>query len=115
VTTWNQMIFDSNCVHPLRWSQRALDWCSGKDSTCVGFSRAYRICPANYGEKLPESAIAVGLQVRSLDYDSLGWIMRGPSKKRKGYHVRHTNGQTQAMSKEEVERFLAPRMQVGYF
>jgi hypothetical protein len=115
VTTWNQMIFYSNCVHSLRWSQRALDWCSGRDSTCVGFSRAYRICPANYGEKLPESAITVGSQVRFLDYDSFGWIMRGPSKKRRGYHVRHSNGKTQAMSKGEVERFLAPRLQVGYF
>jgi hypothetical protein len=50
VTTGNGMIFDSNCRHALRWSRDALDWCSGKDSSCIGFSRAYRICPVDYGK-----------------------------------------------------------------
>jgi hypothetical protein len=109
VTTWNGMIFDSNCGYALRWSRDALDWCSGKDSSCIGFSRAYRICPVDYGETKPHSVIAVGMQVAKHGQESVGgWIMRLPTKKKPNYHVRQTDGVTEAMSEEEVARFVVP-------
>jgi hypothetical protein len=40
--------------------------------------------------------------------ESVGWIMRFPTKKKPNYHVRHTDGVTEAMSKEEVARFVVP-------
>ena len=117
VTTWNKMLFDSNCRHPLRWSQKSLDWCSGKDSACVGFSRAYRICPANCGETLSQSATKVGVLVRlhgdGDDANNLGWIRCLPSKKRSGYQVRYTNGETKFMNEEGVARFIVPWSDVG--
>ena len=115
VTTWNQMIFDSNCVSALRWSQKSLDWCSGKDSTCVGFSRAYRICPANLGQTQPQSTISIGAHVLSQGAatQDVAWVMRLPSKKRKGYHVRHTDGKTETLSMENVNRVLVPSSTVG--
>jgi hypothetical protein len=115
VTTWNRMLFDSNCGHALCWSQKMLDWCSGKDSSCVGFSRAYRICPADYGLTLPQSAISLGMQVMAHGEvsDAVGWIMRLPTKKQNSYHVRHTDGLTKAMSEEEVARFVVPWTTVG--
>ena len=111
VATWNRMLFDSNATYALRWSQKSLDWCSGKDSACTGFSRAYRICSADFGATLPQSAISVGRHVHS--NGSLGWIMRLPSKKKKGYHVRHPDGVTEAMSMEDVARSLVPSSTVG--
>ena len=115
VTTWNRMIFDSNCERALRWSQKSLDWCSGKNSACVGFSRAYRICPADLGQTQPQSAISIGLHVRShtAESNAIGWVMRLPSKKKKGYHVRHTNGRTECMTEEEVNERLIQRSPVG--
>jgi hypothetical protein len=115
VTTWNGMIFDSNCRHALRWSPKALDWCSGRDSSCVGFSRAYRICPADYGQTKQHSVINVGMHVarHGQDGNSVGWIARLPTKKRRNYHVRHTDGLTEAMSEEEVARFVVPWKRVG--
>lgn len=115
VTTWNRMIFDSNCERALRWSQKSLDWCSGKNSACVGFSRAYRICPADLGQTRPASSISIGLQVRShtAASNAIGWVMRLPSKKKKGYHVRHTNGRTECMSEEAVNDSLIRRSLVG--
>jgi hypothetical protein len=115
VTTWNGMLFDSNCGHALCWSQKALDWCSGKGSSCVGFSRAYRLCPAEYGLSQPPLAITVGMHVSSHGGPSnaIGWIMRLPSKKRRGYHVRHTDGATEAMSVEDVARFVVAGRTVG--
>ena len=76
VTTWNGMIFDSNWPHPLRWSQSSLDWCSGQHTQCVGFSRAYRICPGNIGDTLPLSNLSVGSQLRpsATEPNALAWI-----------------------------------------
>ena len=107
VTTWKGMIFDSNCPSALRWSQTSLDWCSGANSSCIGFSRAYHVCPANFGKALPMSDISIGMQVRSHTF-SLGWIMRLPTKKMKGYHVRLTNGRTETMSDEDLAKFVVP-------
>jgi hypothetical protein len=109
VMTWNGMIFDSNCRYALRWSWDALDWCSGKDSSCISFSRVYRICPVDYRETKPHSVIAVGMQVAKHRQESVGgWIMRLPTKKKPNHHVRHTDGVTEAMSEEEVARFVVP-------
>ena len=115
VTTWNQMLFDSNSLHPLRWSQKSLDWCSGKDTTCVGFSRAYRLCPANEGESIMHSQISVGLHVGGSDDhpSALGWITRLPGKRKKSYNVRHMDGMEARMSKEGVVGCLVPRSTVG--
>jgi hypothetical protein len=109
------MLFYSNYEHALSWSQSSLDWCSGPDSSCVGFSRAYRICPADFGKTLPQATIAVGMQVHSHGgaSDALGWIMRLPSKKKKGYHVRHTDGITETMNEGDVEKFVVPKCSVG--
>eukprot|EP00978_Attheya_sp_CCMP212_P000841 scaffold1766_cov39-Attheya_sp.AAC.1 len=84
--------------------QKSLDWCSGKDSACIGFGRAYRICPTNVAQTKPPSAIPVGVLVQSpmADSQSVSWVMRLPSKKKRGYHVRHANGTTERMSEEEV-------------
>jgi hypothetical protein len=115
ITTWNSMIFDSNSEHALRWSQSSLDWCSGEGSLCIGFSRAYRICPANYGHSLPQSVLSVGCQVRSqcVDSDALGWIMRLPSKKKpNGYHVRFTDGVTDKMSEGDAVELVIPPSRV---
>jgi hypothetical protein len=113
-TTWNRMLFDSNSPNPLRWSQASLDWCSGKDSNCVGFSRAYRLCPANEGTAL-KSEMSVGSQLRfpREQTDVLAWIVRLPSKKRLGYVVRDTNGVTEVMGEEKVARFMDPKSLVG--
>jgi hypothetical protein len=115
VTTWNSMIFDSNYPHPLRWSQKSLDWCSGKDTACVGFSRAYRLCPDDHGVALPQSTLSVGSLVRSSQVESnaLGWIRRLPSKKMLGYLVRYTNGVTKLMSAEDVAALSIASAKVG--
>jgi GNAT superfamily N-acetyltransferase len=115
VTTWNKRVYDSNSLHPLRWSQKSLDWCSGKNSTCVGFSRAYRICPANYGHSVPQSATSVGMLVQphGMDSSTLGWITRLPSKKCKGYLVRHSDGATEVISQQEVDSLILPSSTVG--
>jgi hypothetical protein len=115
VTTWNKSVYDSNSLHPLRWSQKSLDWCSGKNSTCVGFSRAYRICPANYGYSVPQSATSVGMLVQphGMRPNTLGWITQLPSKKRKGYLVRHSDGATEVISQQEVDRLTLPSSTVG--
>jgi hypothetical protein len=111
VTTWNGMIYDSNSPHAMRWSQLALDWCSGLGSTCIGFSRAYRICPAHYGESVPHSKIHVGAPLRPIAGTSaaLRWVMLLPTNKRKGrYLVRHTNGVTESMLPGMVDSLLVP-------
>jgi hypothetical protein len=109
VTAWNGMIFDSNCCYALRWSRDALDRCSGKDSSCIGFSRAYRIFPVDHRVTKPHSVIAVGMQVAKHGQESVGgWIMRLPMKKKPNCHVRHTDGVSEAMSEEEVARFVVP-------
>ena len=115
VTTWNSMIFDSNHRHPLRWSQKSLDWCSGKDSTCVGFSRAYRLCPDDHGVALLNSCLSVGFQVRSLltEPNTLGWVRQLPSKRRPTYQVQYTNGVIDVMSEEEVARSGIDSSKVG--
>ena len=107
ITTWKNLIFDSNCDHALRWSQKSLDWCSGKDSSCTGFSRVYRICPASMGP-------IVGKHVHPRSGSIVGWIMRLPSKHRKGYHVRYADGATENISEEEAkEGALVRRCLVG--
>jgi hypothetical protein len=112
ITTWNKMIFDSNSGHPLRWSKLSLDWCSGQDSTCIGFSRAYSIRPGNYGDALPKSAARVGLFLES-GSNKLGWISGLPGKKYKNFRVRSTTGDTQYMSEERVLSCVAPCSKVG--
>ena len=107
IITWKNLIFDSNCEHALRWSQKSLNWCSGKASSCTGFSRVYRICPASMGP-------IVGRHVHPRSGSIAGWIMRLPSKHRKGYHVRYADGATDNMSEEEAEKgALVRRCPVG--
>jgi hypothetical protein len=116
VTTWNHMIFDSNSSHALRWSQQALDWCSGKNSACVGFCRAYRICPRACGETLPNSIISVGLQLRTPaggDSTLFGWIKRLPTEKKKDYEVQCTDGATARLSKDNVASCVLQSSTVG--
>jgi hypothetical protein len=106
ITTWKGMIFDSNCAHALKWSQKSLDWCSGVDSACTGFSRAYRICPADMGQ-------TVGLHVPQRD-GVIGWIMKRPSKRQKRYHVRFADGVIEKMSEgEAMEKSLVYSSTVG--
>ena len=93
ITTWRGMIFDSNSDCAMRWSQKALDWCSGKGSKCVGFSRAFQILPACYGERVPLATVFVGSFVCPGESKALRWIRLLPSKKRKGHYlVRDTKG-----------------------
>lgn len=124
VTTWNSMIFDSNHRHPLRWSQKSLDWCSGKDSICVGFSRAYRLCPDDHGVALLNSCLSVGFQVRSSRTEpntlgwigqpnTLGWVRQLPSKRLPCYRVQYTNGRIDVLSEEGVARLGIDSSQVG--
>jgi hypothetical protein len=86
VTAWNGMIFDSTCPFALRWSQTSLDWCSGQASTCIGFSKVYRLCPVNFGQMLPDSTLQIGTQIQGPSNNShvLGWVRRLPTKKRTG-------------------------------
>ena len=117
ISIWNRMIFDSNCPYAMRWSQRSLDWCSGKDSTCIGFSKVYRLCPDNFGGILPDqfgqmwphSTIRVGTQVRShaAGSDTLGWVRRLPTfrktgEQKKGFIVSYTDGTMDELSHAEV-------------
>ena len=113
-TTWNGMIFDANCPNPLRWSQKSLDWCSGPGSACIGFSRAYRICPRNY-EELPTDWLSPseGSWLRPREGGMSGWIWRMPAGKWRKYIVRYPSGVTESMSKEEVVALCAPRSKVG--
>lgn len=114
VTVWNHMIFDSNYQHPLRWSQKALDWCSGENTKCVGFSRAYRVCPADNGATSTHSTFPVGLQVQQ----SVGvftWIISLPSKRKKDYEVRNTNGLRIRMCKDKVAECQIARSTVGEY
>jgi hypothetical protein len=99
ITVWNGMIFDSNCPCALTWSQRSLDWCSGTDCTCVGFSRGYRLSPANLGEIMPGSTIPIGtwVQLPSEVSEDLGWVRNFPiqrpnGQQNKGYIVAYTDG-----------------------
>jgi hypothetical protein len=94
ITMWNGMIFDSNCPMALRWSQKSLNWCSGEDCLCIGFSKAYRLCPTKLGQMLPDSPICIGTQVFSSlsTLKKLGWVQKLPTKKpngeqKKGYIV----------------------------
>jgi hypothetical protein len=115
VTAWKHMIFDSNCAQALRWSKTSLDWCSGPEATCLGFSRAYRLCPENEGNSLLQSPISIGMHVRVNvgSPQSLGWISRLPSKRKRSYGVRHTDGLERRMSEEGVVGCLVPRSKVG--
>ena len=111
VTTWNGMIYDSNSDCAMRWSQLALDWCSGQASTCVGFSRAYRICLLHYGNSVMKSKIHVGacLFPTACALAALRWVMLLPTNKRKGrYLVRHTDGVTESMLPAMVDSLLVP-------
>ena len=103
------MIFDFNSDCAMRWSQKALDWCSGKGSKCVGFSRAFQILPACYGERLPLATVFVGSFVHPGDSKALRWIRLLPSKKRKGYYlVRDTKGITHHMLAAQVVSNAVP-------
>jgi hypothetical protein len=108
VTLWQGQIFDANLSYALRWSQQSLDWCSGKGSACVGFSRAFRLCPVHFGKQNAgpngASRYPIGKQVYQSDVvsDCIGWIMRLPSLKKDTYHVHFTNGATTTMSDDEV-------------
>ena len=86
ITTWNGMIFDSNAPNALCWSQKSLDWCSGKDSACIGFSKVCRLCPADFSSETPRCAIQIGTQVQRHSElpDALGWIVHFPTKKKNG-------------------------------
>ena len=114
-TTWNGMIFDANFPNPLRWSQKSLDWCSGPGSLCIGFNRAYRICPRNYEELPPDStSLTEGTWLLPREGGISGWIWRTPTSKLKEYIVRYPSGATESMSKESVEAVCAVRSKVGF-
>jgi hypothetical protein len=109
ITTWNGMIFDSNCPYALRWSQTSLDWCSGKRSKCIGFSRVYRLCPEFFGKMSPGSTITIGTQIRTPD-GAFGWVRRLPTFKKtgeqkKGYIVCYTDGSTAPFSGLDILRY----------
>jgi hypothetical protein len=113
VTAWKGMIFDSTCPKALRWSQRSLDWCSGQHSTCIGFSKVYRLCPADFGFMSLDSKISIGTQVRSHleGTDALGWVRRLPTKKKdgtqkKGYILCYTDGGMAELSHADVSKHL---------
>jgi hypothetical protein len=112
ITVWKGWIFDSNLEYALQWSQQSLDWCSGADSKCIGFSRSFRLCPVQY-RKHPGPAAAgpavmygIGEQVwknRHVITPCLGWIMRLPSvKKPASYHVGFTDGSKTNMNDDDV-------------
>ena len=113
ITKWNGMIFDSTSPHALRWSQRSLDWCSGKDSTCIGFIKVYRLCPKEFGKMLPNCTIQIGTQVQShlmLSHGCLGWISRLPTyritgEQKKGYIVHYVDGTSAELSHSEVCKY----------
>jgi hypothetical protein len=116
VTTWNGMIYDSNSTLAMRWSQTALDWCSGKGSRCIGFSRAYQICPRLHGAQDPVSPISVGVQVRALPGTTHAhrWVMQLPNKKRKGcYLVRDTDGTKSSIHPVVLATLVLPWAAVG--
>jgi hypothetical protein len=112
VTTWNHMIYDSNCAHALRWSQKSLDWCSGQDTSCIGFSKVYQLCPENFGCLLEGSNIRIGTQVESKLAVSrgLGWVRRLPPKGRdgqqqKGCIVCYMDGSTAKWSFSDIMKY----------
>jgi hypothetical protein len=114
VTTWNHMIYDSNCPHALRWSQSSLDWCSGQDTSCIGFSKVYQLCQENYGSLLQGSNVRVGTQVESkLEVPrAMGWVRRLPPKSRnrdgqqqKGCIVCYMDGSTAKWSFSDVFKY----------
>ncbi len=108
ITTWKGMIFDSTSPHALWWSQRSLDWCSGLDSTCIGFSKVYRLCPENFGRVLPDSTIRIGTQVRSCVgvSNALGWVRRLQIKdKKRQYMVCYVDGKRAEWSLSEVMKY----------
>jgi hypothetical protein len=104
VTAWNGMIFDSTCTNALRWSQRSLDWCTGLDSTCIGFSKVYRLCPMDMGRMLPDCGIQVGFQLTI--NTKLGWVKSLPKKGRKGYIIRYVDGVMEEMSYLDVLKYV---------
>ena len=118
ITTWKGMIFDSNCKHPLRWSQSSLDWCSGPESTCIGFSRAYQIAPQEYvvapiiRNQEAQEALAVGSWLKRTN-GTTGWIWRFPCTKRNTFLVRYPSGAIESMSEKEVASRLVTRLEVG--
>lgn len=113
ITTWNGMIFDSTCPNALRWSQRSLDWSSGLDSTCIGFSRVYRLCPEDYGRMLPDCTFRVGTQLRSHSVvtNAFGWVRRLPTQKKngqqkKGYIICYLGGGIAELSQSDVAKYV---------
>ena len=112
ITVWNGMIFYSSCCYALRWSQRSLDWCSGSNSTCIGFSKVYRLCPDCYSRKLPGDTVSVGTQVSShlSDLKTLGWIRLLPTmntngEQKSGYIARYVDGSKATLSAVEVAKY----------
>ncbi len=111
ITIWKGMIFDANLPYVLRWSQESLDWCSGNGSVCVGFSRALRVCPVQFGKRTHAtcgaSMYAIGKQVQKSHgiLDGIGWIMRLPSGKKIKYHVHYTDGTKTTMNDVDVTRW----------
>ena len=112
ITTWKGMIFDSNCPTALCWSQRSLNWCSGKGSTCVGFLKVYRLCPDGYGRMFQDCTSKIGTQVQSNVSGStaLGWVRQLPTyhsngKQRKGYIVCYTDGSMVEWSQADVDKY----------
>ena len=113
ITLWNGMIFDSTCCNALRWSQTSLDWCSGQDATCSGFTKVYRLCPEGFGRMLPGSTIRVGTQIRTDSESSNGlcWVRRLPTtnangEQKKGYMVCYIDGKMAELSQLEVSKYL---------
>ena len=106
ITTWKNMIYDSNCPHALRWSQKSLDWCSGQDTSCIGFIEVRQLCPDNFGCLLEGTNVRVGTQVRSTLDDSLGfaWVRRLAPKHETGCIVCHTNGSLSNWSFDDVAK-----------
>jgi hypothetical protein len=121
VTVWRGLIFDSNLPYALRWSQESLDWCSGKGSTCIGFSQVLRLCPVNFRKHIlepfltPANMYCIGTQVwASMETSAgMGWIMRLPTATKKLYHVVFTDGSCKTMDDVEVAT-LAVKKHLGW-
>jgi hypothetical protein len=106
IAVWKGWIFDSNLPHALRWSQQSLDWCSGAGSTCIGFSRSFRLAPVQYqkhAEPAAGRAVMYGIGAQVWKDGRLGWIMRLPSVKNpSSYHVGFTDGSRTNMNDNNV-------------
>ena len=99
ITMWKGIIYDSTYPIALRWSQRSLDWCSGLGSTCIGFSKVYKLCPADLDHRALHSPLAIGTQVQMKrdTGNSFGWVKRLPKlmvtgEQRRGYFIKYVDG-----------------------